>query len=93
MFLKSNKSLDISINTSSHISIKVILNSLRMWFVSTITISSFNLTTTFLKLLPAVNDLDESDKICFELFTQINEDKNKLLKKIVERKFGDRIEI
>ena len=39
----------------------------------------FNLTTTFLKLLPAVNDLDESDKICFELFTQINEDKNKLL--------------
>ena len=38
----------------------------------------YNLAKEFLKLLPAVNDLDESDKICSELFDQINEHNNKL---------------
>ena len=32
-----------------------------------------------MKLLPAVNDLDESDRICSELFDQITDEKNKLL--------------
>ena len=41
--------------------------------------NGYNLAKDFLKLLPAVNDLDESDKICSELFDQINEEKNKLL--------------
>ena len=38
----------------------------------------YNLAKEFLKLLPAVNNLDESDKICSELFDQINEHNNKL---------------
>ena len=36
-------------------------------------------TNNFLKLLPATNDLIESDKICEELFDQITEEKCKLL--------------
>ena len=39
----------------------------------------YNLAKEFLKLLPAINDLDEIDKICSEFFDQINEGKNKLL--------------
>ena len=39
----------------------------------------YNLAKEFMKLLPAVNDLDESDKICSEFFDQINETQNKLL--------------
>jgi hypothetical protein len=39
----------------------------------------FNLAKEFVKLLPAINDLDESDKICTEFFDQINEVQNKLL--------------
>ena len=39
----------------------------------------YNLTKDFLKLLPVENNLDESDKICSELFDQIIDVKNKLL--------------
>ena len=38
----------------------------------------YNLANNFLKFLPVEEDLDESDKICSELFDQINEFKNKL---------------
>ena len=38
----------------------------------------FNLTKEFLKLIPANDDLDESDLICSELFDQINDCHNKL---------------
>ncbi len=41
--------------------------------------NGYNLAKEFLKLLPAVNDLDESDRICSELFDQIIDEKNKLL--------------
>ena len=39
----------------------------------------YNLAKEFVKLFPAINDLDESDKICTEFFDQINEVQNKLL--------------
>ena len=38
----------------------------------------YNLAKEFVKLLPAINDLDESDKICSEFFDQINDVQNKL---------------
>ena len=38
----------------------------------------FKLANDFLKLLPAVNDLEESDKICSEFLSQISDEKNKL---------------
>jgi hypothetical protein len=49
--------------------------------------NGYNLAKEFLKLLPAVNDLDESDRICSELFDQINDGKNKLL--LDERNLGE----
>lgn len=38
----------------------------------------YNLAKEFVKLLPAINDLDESDRICSEFFDQINDVQNKL---------------